>query len=104
MIKIRTAILALVAILPTLEAWSQRPYQWTDELQSLKRIDLLPEYRTGTYVESFSSYDRKHGNDDGFDGTYSYLRKEGGKLVIAEMNGPGVIERIWMDKRSQAYQ
>ena len=95
MIKIRTAILAFVAIIPTLEAWSQRPYQWTDELQLLKRIDLLPEYRTGTYVESFSSYDRKHGNDDGFDGTYSYLRKEGGKLVIAEMNGPGVIERIW---------
>lgn len=95
MIKIKTAILALVAIIPTLEARSQRPYQWTDELQSLKRIDLLPEYRTGTYVESFSSYDRKHGNDDGFDGTYSYLRKENGKLVIAEMNGPGVIERIW---------
>jgi len=95
MIKIKTTILALMTLLPIIEVWSQKPYQWTDELKLLKRIDLLPEYRTGTYVESFSSYDRKHGNDDGFDGTYSYLRKENGKLVIAEMNGPGVIERIW---------
>ena len=94
MIKIKTTILALMTLFPIIEVWSQKPYQWTDELKLLKRIDLLPEYRTGTYVESFSSYDRKHGNDDGFDGTYSYLRKENGKLVIAEMNGPGVIERI----------
>lgn len=61
----------------------------------LKRIDQMPQYRTGDYVEAFSSYDRTHGNDDGFNGTYSFLRKEDGKLVIAEMEGPGVIERIW---------
>ena len=43
----------------------------------------MPEYRTGSYVEQFSSYDRTGGNDDGFAGTYSFLRKEGDKLVIA---------------------
>ncbi len=70
-------------------------YRWTDELELLKRVDKLPEYRTGSYVEQFSSYDRTGGNDDGFAGTYSFLRKEGDKLVIAEMEGPGVINRIW---------
>ena len=53
MIKIKTAILVLMVLIPTIGAWAQRPFQWTDELNSLKRIDLLPEYRTGTYVESF---------------------------------------------------
>lgn len=75
--------------------FSQKNYRWTDELSLLKRIDKMPQYRTGDYVEAFSSYDRTHGNDDGFNGTYSFLRKEDGKLVIAEMEGPGVIERIW---------
>ena len=70
-------------------------YRWTDELELLKRVDKLPEYRTDAYVEQFSSYDRTGGNDDGFAGTYSFLRKEGDKLVIAEMEGPGVINRIW---------
>ena len=66
-------------------AVAQNPYRWTDELELLKRVDKLPEYRTGSYVEQFSSYDRTGGNDDGFAGTYSFLRKEGDKLVIAEM-------------------
>ena len=56
---------------------AQNPYRWTDELELLKRVDKLPEYRTGSYVEQFSSYDRTWGNDDGFAGTYSFLRKEG---------------------------
>ena len=53
-------------------------------------MDKLPEYRTGSYVEQFASYDRTGGNDDGVAGTYSFLRKEGDKLVIAEREGPGV--------------
>lgn len=77
------------------QVMSQQTYRWTDELELLKRIDKLPEYRTESYVEQFSSYDRTWGNDDGFAGTYSFLRKEGDKLVIAEMDGPGVINRIW---------
>ena len=76
-------------------AMGNEKYRWTDELELLKRVDKLPEYRTGSYVEQFSSYDRTGGNDDGFAGTYSFLRKEGDKLVIAEMEGPGVINRIW---------
>ena len=34
-------------------------------------------------------------NDDGFSGKYSFIRKEDGKLVLADLKGPGVISRIW---------
>jgi hypothetical protein len=66
-----------------------------DEILNLSRIDLLPQYRDNVIVRQISSYDTTGGNDDGFSGKYSWLRKENGNLVIAEMNGPGVIHRIW---------
>ncbi|OHB65724.1 MAG: hypothetical protein A2Y77_06715 [Planctomycetes bacterium RBG_13_62_9] len=42
-----------------------------------------------------SSYDRTGGNNDGFGGQYSYVRKEKDGLVLADLEGPGVIYRIW---------
>lgn len=87
-------LLSLFA-LSGMQVTAQNTYRWTDEFELLKRVDKLPEYRTNSLVEQFSSYDRTWGNDDGFAGTYSFLRKEGDKLVIAEMEGPGVINRIW---------
>lgn len=74
---------------------AQKLIDWKSELQQLNRIDLLPAYRTNQVVEQISSYDRTGGNDDGFDGTYSYIRKENGKLVLADLEGPGVVNRIW---------
>lgn len=70
----------------------------TGELQQLYRIDQLPVYRSGSAAGQFSSWDTTGGNDDGFNSTYSYIRKEGpdsSHWVIAEMQGPGVINRIW---------
>ena len=88
--------LALVCLwLSATNIIAQNKYRWTDELTLLRSIDRLPEYRDGCHVEQFSSYDRTWGNDDGFSGKYSYLRKENGGLVIAEMEGAGVINRIW---------
>lgn len=47
-------------------------------------------------VGMFSSYDRTGGNDDGFSGKYSFIRKEADdRLVLAEVEGPGAITRIW---------
>ncbi|MDR0891986.1 MAG: DUF2961 domain-containing protein [Mediterranea sp.] len=69
-------------------------YNWACEIEQLRRIDELPLYRPGI-VEEVSSYDTTGGNQDGFSGRYSYIRKEGDKLVIADLKGPGVIERIW---------
>lgn len=78
----------------TLQA-QNRQYNLVDELDNLIRADLLPTYRSGEYKEQFSSYDRTGKNDDGFGGTYSYVRKEGSDLVIADLKGPGVVNRIW---------
>lgn len=72
-----------------------KPYSWTQEVERLKRVDWLPLYREGM-VEQISSYDPTGGNEDGFAGKYSYIRKEGEeRLVLAELEGPGVIQRIW---------
>lgn len=63
------------------------------ELEQLSNPDMLPQYRPGV-VREFSSYDTTGGNDDGFSGKYSFIRMEGDKQVLAEMSGPGVINRI----------
>ncbi len=45
----------------------------------------------------FSSFDRTGGNDDGFAGTFSALRRDDrGEFVLAETDGPGVVRRIWL--------
>jgi len=62
--------------------------------EELWRIDLLSRLRTGVKVGCVSSYDRSGDNDDGFSGAYSFIRKEEGGLVIADLQGPGVITRI----------
>ena len=59
------------------------------------RLDLLPQFKSSIYVGSISSYDRTGGNDDGFSGKYSYVAREENGLVIADLEGPGVIYRIW---------
>jgi hypothetical protein len=72
-------------------AAAQRPFA----LEDLHRLDQLPRLKRSIQVGMFSSYDRTGGNDDGFSGNHSFIRKEGNALVIAEMEGPGVITRIW---------
>ncbi len=75
---------------------AKKEYSLSHEIETLQRADLLPNYRTGCYIEQFSSYDRTGLNDDGFSGAHSFLRKEAkDRLVLAEMQGPGVINRIW---------
>ena len=58
------------------------------------RPDLLPVMRQSIEVGMVSSYDRTGGNDDGFSGRYSFIRKEDEGLVIADLEGPGMITRI----------
>jgi hypothetical protein len=64
-------------------------------VEELYKLEYLPLLRPGVTCRMFSSYDRSGGNDDGFLGTYSKLRVENGNSVIAEMDGPGCIQRIW---------
>lgn len=75
-----------------------------ERMVDLKRLAQLPE--KGEESGMFSSYDRKSkynnlsgtyhnwsANDDGL--TPQFIRKEGDNMVLAEMDGPGAIVRIW---------
>ena len=64
------------------------------ELRQLNDFSLLPQYRNDTKVYQISSYDTTGGNNDGFGGTYSFVRKEGNFHVLADLKGPGVVNRI----------
>jgi hypothetical protein len=84
-------LFALSAFAPA-AAQSARPAPGVGELH---RLDALPSFKRSVAVGSVSSYDRKGGNDDGFVGTYSFVRKEEAGLVVADLKGPGVVYRIW---------
>lgn len=74
----------------------QRTVDIESELQRMVAIETLPVLLKNTTVEQFSSYDRKGRNNDGFEGTYSFVRKnDDGTLVIFDAEGKGVVERIW---------
>src|SRR5258708_37940745 len=67
-----------------------------EQLSSFNDISRLPEYFSGSIVAQTSTYDITGGNNDGFSGTYSYIRKENDStLLIFDVNGPGAINRIW---------
>jgi len=71
-------------------------FSLVDELQTLYNVSMLPQYREHTIEAQVSSFDTTGGNDDGFNGKYSYLRKNpDGSLVIFDQKGPGVVNRIW---------
>src|SRR5215472_9095188 len=74
-----------------LQASDQQPVLGVEELY---RLDLLPKLKQSVKVGMVSSYDRTGGNDDGFSGKYSFIRKEPEGLVIADLEGPGIIYRI----------
>ncbi|GAB3425550.1 glycoside hydrolase family 172 protein [Niabella aquatica] len=82
-------------LLVVLSGTAQKLVNFETELNRLANIGALPAYMEGTAVKQISSYDRTGGNDDGFSGKYSFIRKEADGLVILDVQGSGVIERIW---------
>ena len=71
-------------------------YQPIGGVADLSAIEDMPRLREGMSYGMASSYDRSGGNSDGFTGKYSTLRMEGeNNHVIAEMEGTGIIQRIW---------
>ena len=66
----------------------------TTELRHFAISDL-PSYRNNTVVKEESTYDRTGGNDDGFNGTYSFVRRNSdSSLVLLDIAGPGEINRF----------
>jgi len=72
------------------------PVGW-DTYRRLDRLSQLPD---GVRTRQFSSFDRTGGNDDGFKGTHSCLRKEpgSGRCVLAEDSGAGEVGAIWFTR------
>lgn len=67
-----------------------------DELVALYDISDLPLYRSNSISAQISSYDTTGGNEDGFNGDYSFVRRNpDSTLVLFDMKGSGVINRIW---------
>ena len=66
------------------------------ELRPLYDISLLPFYRTNTTQNEETTYDRLGGNNDGFSGTWSFVRRNpDSSLVMLDIDGPGVINRFY---------
>lgn len=96
-LRIGEMILCIIAILVLIgisETWPDQE-AWVPGIEELYRLDRLPMLKESVKVASISSYDRTGGNNDGFDGKYSFIRKEKDGLVLADLQGPGVIYRIW---------
>jgi len=72
-------------------------------VEELIRLDLLPKLKEPVKVGCITSYDRTGGNDDGFTGKYSFIRKEPEGLVIADLKGPGIIYRIHMSSPTDEF-
>lgn len=68
----------------------------TDFLKDLYDVSSLPAYASGTYSAQVSTYDRTGMNNDGFEGTYSFIRRNAdSSLVLFDVKGTGLINRIW---------
>lgn len=75
---------------------TEKTHSIQSELEKLGYLDHLPEYCDDSKSLQVSSYDRSGGNNDGFAGTYSYIRRNADStLVIFDGEGRGIINRIW---------
>jgi hypothetical protein len=88
----------LLAVLPALVLPALCPAQQivsiSTELSRLADFGLLPVLVTGVEAQ-ISTYDRTGANDDGFNGTYSFFRRnKDSSLVMLDLDGPGEINRI----------
>ena len=76
--------------------FAQKTISVVDELKSFYNIGDLPSYRSNTYSAQVSTYDTTGGNNDGFGGEYSFVRRNAdSSLVIFDVKGTGVVNRIW---------
>src|SRR5215471_5779532 len=89
-----TACLLLPVILKA-QKEDQQIISVESELKQIYDISLLPGYRSNSTEAEISTYDTTGGNDDGFNGTYSFIRRNpDSSLVMFDEKGPGVINHI----------
>ena len=74
----------------------KRYFALKDFLKEFYDVSSLPVYAAQSYSAEVSTYDRTGMNNDGFAGTYSYIRRNAdSSLVLVDVKGTGVINRIW---------
>lgn len=85
------SLLPLISIAQTKQITSL-----SDFLQPFYDFSSLPLYENNVYSAEVSTYDTTGGNNDGFNGTYSFIRRNAdSSLVLFDQKGPGVINRFW---------
>ncbi len=95
MMTVKKSLTYLLLLLPTICFSQKDTIDLTHFLKPFYDFSSLPQYEANTYCAEVSAYDRTGGNDDGFSGTYCFIRKNAdSSLVIFEQKGPGVINRI----------
>jgi len=96
--KIYLTCICFLACLMTARAQQNTAnnYSLTGYLQQFHNLGTMPQYAGQVYDAAVSTYDHTGMNNDGFNGTYSFLRRNAdSSLVIFDQKGPGVINRIW---------
>ena len=89
-------IASITILLPILAAAPAPGRSIPVGFEVLENLELLPLLKEGVVCRQHSSYDRTGGNDDGFSGTYTHLRRtRDGEYVIFDADGPGCIYRFW---------
>lgn len=82
--------------LPGVQKKTGKEHSLALELRAFYDIASLPDYIDNTICGQVSSWDTTGGNDDGFSGKYSFIKRNAdSSLVLFDMKGSGVINRIW---------
>lgn len=91
-----TAVLLMILMIACISHAQSTHRGIKDFLKEMYDISSLPAYITASYSAEVSTYDRTGQNNDGFAGTYSYVRRNtDSSLVIFDVKGTGLINRIW---------
>jgi hypothetical protein len=99
-------VLLLASLFSSRNAVSQETYSYSDLLKMVVDLDRLPYLVEGEECDQFSSYDQRSRYDEatgkyldwdanGDSGNYIRFDEATGEDVMAEMKGPGFINRIW---------
>src|SRR6187431_345570 len=88
--------LCIILLLIKTGSYAQKTITLSYALLPFLNISSLPAYESNSKVAQVSTYDTTGGNNDGFNGTYSFIRRNpDSSLIIFDVKGCGIINRIW---------
>jgi len=90
----KSLVVVFVAVLAVIAVQALAAPIETGSISELVDVERAAYLRDSVCTQ-VSSFDRTGGNDDGFSGVYSFIRKEGENFVIFDEQGPGCVYRLW---------